>query len=254
MHTLEEQNHPNDTLIPLKKEKQPAVDVCKEDHDNSHDEDGSGDEWGSVETSLTVSVLSLSLVHLPSTVLTASTHTEAHANDGCEDHKQDADCPTYEKSRLVVRPLPGDKSRTVLNLRDIVVKCVKFEETVMSLPAATGPRSPAENTPARAEEQASIPVHRRTHRQSRRITVEQNKVREANKRLLGCRIPISFEGSEGNIKGQQENKGFLKKVHSHFQRIRVPKGLVNNVVGPQHRQIIFTAVCQEYFNIQNNKS
>lgn len=86
----------------------------------------------------------------------------------------------------------------------------------MGLPAATGPRSPAEDTPACAEEQASIPVHRRAHRQSRRITVEQNKVREADKRLLGCRIPISFEGSEGNIKGQQEDKGLLKKVHSHF--------------------------------------
>lgn len=84
------------------------------EHDNSHDEDGSADERGGVETSLTVSVLSLSLVHLSSAVLAASAHAETHADDGRENHERDTDGRTYEKSRLVVDPLRSDKVRTII--------------------------------------------------------------------------------------------------------------------------------------------
>lgn len=76
---------------------------------DSHDEDGGGDERGGVETSLTVGVLPLPLVHLPSTVLTAATHTETCANDGSEDHEHNADGPTYEETSLVVDPLQGHR-------------------------------------------------------------------------------------------------------------------------------------------------
>lgn len=78
------------------------------DSDDSHDKDGGGDERGSVETSLTVNVLPLSLVHLPSTVFTAPTYAEAHANDGGKDHEYDTDGCTYKESCLVVDPLQED--------------------------------------------------------------------------------------------------------------------------------------------------
>lgn len=72
---------------------------------DSRDEDGGGDERGGVETSLTVGVLPLSLVHLPSAVLAAPTHAETRAYDGDEDHEDDTDGCTYEESGLVVDPL-----------------------------------------------------------------------------------------------------------------------------------------------------
>ena len=75
--------------------------------EDSHDEDGGCDEWGGVEASLAVGVLSLSLVHLPSAVLTTSTHTEEHAYDGGEHHDHNTDGRTYEESGLVVDPLKG---------------------------------------------------------------------------------------------------------------------------------------------------
>lgn len=81
----------------------------KGDNRDSHDEDGGGDERGGIETSLTVGVLPLSLVHLPSAVLTTSTHTETCAYDGGEDHKQDADGRTDEEASLIVNPLQGEK-------------------------------------------------------------------------------------------------------------------------------------------------
>lgn len=86
----------------------------KEDGDDSHDEDGGGDERGSVETPLTVDVLSLSLVHLPSAVLTASTHAETHAYDGGEHHEHDTDGRTYEETGLVVDPLQEDRIHTII--------------------------------------------------------------------------------------------------------------------------------------------
>lgn len=85
-----------------------------DDDGDSRDEDGGADERCCIETSLAVGVLPLSLVHLPSTVLTAPTHTEAHADDGCEDHKDDSDGGTDEKSSLVVDPL-RDESGHPLN-------------------------------------------------------------------------------------------------------------------------------------------
>lgn len=93
----------------------------KADGENSHDEDGGGDERGGVETSLTVGVLSLSLVHFPSAVLTASTHTETHAYDGREHHEQDPDGRTYEESGLVVDPLQEDGIHAIIILPHIVI-------------------------------------------------------------------------------------------------------------------------------------
>lgn len=85
--------------------------VVAEDEDHSHDEDGGGNERGRVEAPLAVGVLPLPLVHLPSAVLTASAHTEAHADDGREDHEQDADGGAHEEPGLVVGPLRQDKTR-----------------------------------------------------------------------------------------------------------------------------------------------
>lgn len=81
--------------------------MCEEDEGHSHDEDGGGDERGRVEAPLAVGVLPLPLVHLPPAVLTAPAHAEAHADDGREDHKQDADGGACEEPGLVVGPLPG---------------------------------------------------------------------------------------------------------------------------------------------------
>lgn len=107
----------NVTFATQKNNRVAFIHVCEEDEDNSHDEDGGGDERRRVETPLAVGVLPLPLVHLPSAVLTASAHTEAHADDGCEDHKQDADGGTYEEPGLVVGPLRGDKTLQALNHR-----------------------------------------------------------------------------------------------------------------------------------------
>lgn len=93
----------------------------KEDDDDSHDEDGCGDERGRVETPLTVDVLSLSLVHLPSAVVTASTHTETQAYDGGEDHEHDTDGRTYEETGLVVDPLQEERIHTITIRPHIVI-------------------------------------------------------------------------------------------------------------------------------------
>lgn len=55
-------------------------------------------------------------MHLPSAVLTASAHTETHAYDGGEHHKQDTDGPTYEESCFVVDPLREDRIQTIIIL------------------------------------------------------------------------------------------------------------------------------------------
>lgn len=92
-------------MLLLQSLEQLPFNACEEGEGNSHDEDGGGDEWGRVETPLAVAVLPLPLVHLPSAVLTAAAHTEAHADDGREDHKQDADGGANEETGLVVGPL-----------------------------------------------------------------------------------------------------------------------------------------------------
>lgn len=84
--------------------------------DDSHNEDGGADERGGVETSVAVSVFPLSLMHLPSAVIAASAHAEAHGYDGSEDHKQDAKACTYEESRLVLDPLQGESSHQLFAL------------------------------------------------------------------------------------------------------------------------------------------
>lgn len=155
--------------------------TIREYSENSRDKDGSDDERGGIETSLAVSVLSLSLVHLPSTVVTASTHTETHADDGREDHKHDTDARTYEKSCLIADPLQkkGIHNQCLPSQSrfwDIVV----FWHTVMSLPVVAGPHFLAGT---------SMHTQTRTHRKRKKKT--QNKVSMTAKALTGGRIPIS---------------------------------------------------------------
>lgn len=92
------------------------IKTVKKRNDDSHDEDGCSNQRGGIETSVTVCVFPLSLMHLPSTVITASTHAEAHSYDGDKDHKHDAEGCTYEKSRLVLDPLREESIHPVINL------------------------------------------------------------------------------------------------------------------------------------------
>lgn len=77
------------------------IKTVKKRNDDSHDEDGCSNQRGGIETSVTVCMFPPSLMHLPSTVITASTHAEAHSYDGDKDHKHDAEGCTYEKSGLL---------------------------------------------------------------------------------------------------------------------------------------------------------
>lgn len=61
----------------------------EEEENRSHDEDGGSNERGGEEPSVAVGVFPLPLMHLTSTVVTASTHAETGGNDGGEDHKHD---------------------------------------------------------------------------------------------------------------------------------------------------------------------
>lgn len=91
------------------------IKTVKKRNDDSHDEDGCSNQRGGIETSVTVCVFPLSLMHLPSTVITASTHAEAHSYDGDKDHKHDAEGCTYEKSRLVLDPLREESIHPVIS-------------------------------------------------------------------------------------------------------------------------------------------
>lgn len=120
-------------------------------------------------------------MHLPSTVVTASTHTEAHADEGHEDHKHDADARTYEKPRLVADPLQKNGIHnqclpTPLQFGHIDV----FWHTVTSLPVVAGPHF-----------LAATSMHKQTRAHSKRETKTQNKVSMTAKALRGGRIPIS---------------------------------------------------------------
>lgn len=110
--------------------------------DDSHDEDGRGDERGGVESPLTVEVFPLPLVHLPPTVLAAAAHAEAHSNDGGEDHEGDAQGGAYEESCFVVDPLQERRDAGRLSFLVKRFQTVKFHCAVTRrLPVVAGPRS-----------------------------------------------------------------------------------------------------------------
>lgn len=116
--------------------------MIKAEKNDSHNEDGGGDERGGEETSLAVDVLSLSLVHLPSAVVTAPAQTETQADDGGEDQEDDADGRTYEESGLVVDPLQEEEifiRSQIASLHHLHAIVFWENKVTRSLPGGTAP-------------------------------------------------------------------------------------------------------------------
>lgn len=128
-------------------------------------------------------------MHLPSAVFTASTHTETHAYDGGEHHKQDPNGRTDEESGLVVDPLQGKRIHPIIiSLIDPYVLWVSFKK-----------RPYEEFTCSMRTTFSGCNTATRGFTSKKKT---ENKVSVTAKRLRQSKIPVSKEGCEGSIESQ----------------------------------------------------